>query len=57
MKLTANNLRLCMELAERIGTVTEAHMYDAHFISVEGAAGDGSKFTVTVNVKEENKDD
>ena len=56
MKLTTHNLRSCLTLAETIGSVKEAHMYDAHFISVEGVTTDGDQFTVTLNLKEEKED-
>ena len=57
MKFTASTLRLCMDLAERIGTVVEAHMYGAEFITVDGQTHDGRVFTITMNVKEEEKTD
>ena len=57
MKFTGSTLRLCMDLAERIGTVTEAHMYCSEFITVEGQTHNGKKFTITMNMKEEEKND
>ena len=39
MKCTAGILRLCIDLAERIGTVTDAHLYNAEFITVEMKEG------------------
>lgn len=56
MKLSVANLRLCLELAERIGKVTDAHFYNEDFISVEGCANDGQKFTVTLDMKEAKQD-
>lgn len=57
MKCTAGTLRLCMELAERVGTVTDAHLYNAEFITIDGETSDGKHFSITVSMKEEeNKD-
>lgn len=57
MKFTASTLRLCMDLAERIGTVAEAHMYCSEFITVVGQTNDGKKFTITMNMKGEEQTD
>ena len=56
MKCTASTLRLCMDLAERVGTVTDAHLYNAEFITVDGETHNGKKFSITLNMKEEEKD-
>ena len=53
MMFTASTLRLCMELAERVGKVTSAHMYNENFIAVEGTTNDGKAFSITMNAKEE----
>ena len=55
MKLTSGTLRLCMELAERIGTVIDAHMYGNSFISVDGESNDGKEFSIALRIKEEEK--
>ena len=58
MKWNANTLRLCMDLAEKIGTVSEAHLYSGEFITVEGITHMvGKPFTITMNLKEEEKTD
>ena len=57
MKFTASTLRLCMDLAEKLGTVSEAHLYSGEFITVDGITHhDGKHFTITMNLKEENTD-
>jgi hypothetical protein len=56
MKFTAGTLRLCIELAGRIGEVTDAHLYNSNFISIEGKTSDGNKFGITLGVKEEEED-
>ena len=48
---TSSTLRLCMELAERVGKITAVHMYGNDFITVEAIAGDGKEFTITMNAK------
>ena len=58
MKWNASTLRLCMDLAEKLGTVSEAHLYSGEFITVEGIThSDGKPFTITMNLKEEDKTD
>jgi hypothetical protein len=42
-----------MDLAERIGTISEAHLYSADFITIDGATHNGKKFSVTLSMKEE----
>ena len=59
MKWTASTLRLCMDLAEKIGAVSEAHLYSGEFITVDGITHhDGKPFTITMNLKieEDNTD-
>lgn len=57
MKFTASTLRLCMDLAEKLGTVSEAHLYSGEFITVDGITHHDSKpFTITMNLKEEKTD-
>ena len=56
MKFTASNLRMCLDLAEKIGTVVEAHLYSGEFITVDGKTHhDGKPFTITTKLKEEEK--
>ena len=56
MTLTACTLRATMELAEKIGAIHDAHLYERNYISVDGKALDGTKFTITVRIEEEEKD-
>ena len=54
MKWSASTLRMCMDMAEKIGTVSEAHLYSGEFITVDGIThSDGKPFTITMNLKEE----
>ena len=58
MKFTATTLRMCMDLAEKIGTVSAAHLYSGEFITVEGKTHhDGKPFSITMNLKKEEETD
>ena len=57
MKNAASILRLSMELAERMGNIHDAHMYDSNFISVDGETSEGKKFSITVRIEEEKEND
>lgn len=46
-----------IHLAGGVGTVTSAMMYANGFMTVEGKTDEGKKYTVTLNIMEENKDD
>ena len=46
-----------LHLAGGVGTVSNAMMYDHGFMTVEGKTADGKKFSVTLNIKEENEND
>lgn len=47
--------KLCA-LADNIGTVTSAMMYDSRFMTIEGKLHDGTDFTLNLSLKEEKKD-
>lgn len=47
--------KLCA-LADNIGTVTSAMMYESGFMNIEGKLDDGKKFTLSMNIEEEEKD-
>ena len=47
--------KLC-GLADNIGDVTQAMMYETGFMTVEGELHDGTKFNLTLSFKEEEKD-
>lgn len=46
-----------LHLAGGVGTITSAHMYDNDFITIEGVAHEGKKFSLTLHIKEEEKED
>ena len=43
-------------IGNEMGFVECVHMYDTHFMSVEGKTIDGKKFSITINIQEEEKD-
>ena len=45
-----------IRLAEKIGDVAVANMYDAEFLTVEGKTKDRKKFSLSLHIKEEEKD-
>lgn len=47
--------KLCA-LADNIGTVTQAMMYESGFMTIEGELHDGTKFNLTLSIKEEETD-
>ena len=47
--------KLC-HVAESIGTVTQAMMYESGFITIEGKTNDGKNYSITMSFKEEEKD-
>lgn len=47
--------KLCA-LADNIGTVTSAMMYESGFMTVEGKLHNGNDFTINLTIKEEEKD-
>ena len=42
-------------LGNKVGTVITAMMYDNGFMTVEGTTKDGKQFSITLRVKEEDK--
>ena len=46
-----------IEVGIKLGTLSEAHMYDSNFFTIEGVTHEGNKFTLTMNIKEDNKND
>lgn len=60
MKLHSGHLRSSLNLAEGIGSITEAKLFDNDFIKVAGVTDDGREFYVSINIldkKEEKEDD
>jgi hypothetical protein len=49
-------LQKLIELGSTVGKVTEVHMYDEKFLTVEGKSFEGAKFNLTLHIKEEEKD-
>ena len=45
-----------IRLADCVGTICEALMYENGFMSVSGVRADGSKFAFTLNVEEKTHD-
>lgn len=46
-----------MEVGIKIGTVTDAHLYENNFINIEGVSHEGNKFSLTLNIKEVKNND
>ena len=49
-------LHQLIDIGNCMGSVECVHMYDTDFLSVEGKTNEGKKFSLTVHVKEEEKD-
>jgi hypothetical protein len=45
------------DIAERLGTVEEAHMYTGGFMVITGRAANGKIFRVSLNYEEAKKND
>lgn len=50
-----NALHQLIDIGNCMGSVEGVHMYDKDFLSVEGKTNEGKKFSLTVHVKEEEK--
>lgn len=46
---------LCAVCAQ-VGTVTSAMLYDSGFVAIDGITKEGKKFSITMSIKEEDKD-
>ena len=46
-----------IHLAGGVGKVTKAMMYNDGFMTVEGETKDGQKYSITLNIEEENNND
>ena len=55
MSLT-NVLHQLIDIGNEMGAVESVHMYDTNFMSIDGKTNDGKKFSITINIKEEEKD-
>lgn len=42
-----------IEIAFALGEITDAHMYDNDFITIDGVAHEGKKFSLTLHMKKE----
>lgn len=49
--------RKLIEVATLLGSITCAHMYDSNFMTIEGSATDGRKFSITLNFNEGDTDE
>ena len=45
------------EIGITLGTVTAAHMYDGDYMNIEGVSNEGKQFTLSLHIKEEEKND
>lgn len=50
-------LKYLLEFADRIGLVDQMLCYDSGFCTVDGKTRDGKKFSITMKIEEEEKDD
>lgn len=46
-----------IETGIKIGTITDAHLYNDGFINIEGVSHEGKKFSLSLQIKEENEND
>lgn len=46
-----------LETCVKIGNVSNAHMYDTDFISIEGVTYEGRKYSLNLHIKEETEND
>ena len=49
-------LHQLIDIGYAMGTVNCVHMYDTDFLTIDGKTYDGKKFSITINIKEEEKD-
>ena len=49
-------LHQLIDIGIEMGAVDGVHMYDTNFLSVDGKTDDGKKFSITIHIKEEEKD-
>ena len=45
-----------IEVGIVVGTISNAHLYDSDFINIEGVTFEGKKFSLTLNIMEEEKE-
>lgn len=53
----SNIFQKMLEISVKVGNITNAHLYDNGFIIIEGESYEGKKFSLTLNIEEENKND
>lgn len=46
-----------VEIGRSIGDLANAHLYDSGFISIEGKTKEGKKFSLSLHIAEEEKND
>lgn len=45
-----------LNIGLKLGTVTNAHLYDNDFITIEGVTAEGKKFSLNLHITEEEKE-
>ena len=45
-----------LNIGLKLGTVTNAHLYDNDFIAIEGVTTEGKKFILNLHIAEEEKE-
>lgn len=46
-----------LNIGLKLGTVTNAHLYDNDFITIDGVTMEGKKFSLSLHITEEEKND
>lgn len=52
----SNILHHLIDIGEAVGTLDGVHYYSKNFMTIEGTTNDGKKFSITLSIKEEQKD-
>lgn len=45
-----------IEIGVKLGNIENAHLYDSDFINIEGVTFEGKKFSLSLNIMEEEKE-
>lgn len=49
-------LQKLIEVSATVGNITDVHLYNNDFINIEGVTADGKKFSLSLHMREEEKD-
>ena len=49
-------LHQMIDIGKCIGVVEAVHMYDKDLLTIDGKTNDGKKFSITINIKEDETD-